>query len=178
MSAEEIKNQNEELATETAGAVDVAADLPVEEMELVENSDEGKSGKEKTVMVKGKKKKKKEPFLRGGRGQIHIKSTYNNTIISVTDLNGALLAWASAGKCGFKGAKKATPYAAGVIVKSLIDNIKTFGIKEAEVFVKGLGMGREAAVRALGVNGIQVISIKDVTPVAHGGVRPKKARRI
>jgi small subunit ribosomal protein S11 len=188
--SDEVKKNQEEIIPETAGVVDneekkesaaaVAENLPVEEMKLVEteNNEADNSNKEKTVVVKGKKKKKKEPFLRGGRGQVHIKSSYNNTIISVTDLNGALLVWASAGKCGFKGPKKATPYAAGVIIKSLIDKIKALGIKEAEVFVKGLGMGREAAVRALGTNGVQVISIKDVTPVAHGGVRPKKARRV
>jgi hypothetical protein len=105
MSAEEIKNQNEELTPETAGVVGaenidegLSAVATGEAEAETEGAEAEKSGKEKTVMVKGKKKKKKEPFLRGGRGQVHIKSTYNNTIISVTDLNGALLAWASAGK--------------------------------------------------------------------------------
>lgn len=174
---EEVKKIQEE-QTEVASEATEVVSAPAEE--TTSSSDEVSAKEEgaKTVIVKGKKKKKKEPFLRGGRGQVHVKSTYNNTIVSVTDLNGALLVWASAGKCGFKGAKKATPYAAGVIVKSLIDKMKAAGIKEVEVFVKGLGMGREAAVRALGVNGVQVVSIKDVTPVAHGGVRPKKARRI
>ena len=131
-----------------------------------------------TVVVKGKKKKKLAPFLRGGRGQAHIKASYNNTIVSVTDLNGALLAWSTAGKCGFKGPRKATPYAAGVIVKNLAEKVKEFGIKELDVFVKGVGTGRESAVRAFGANGINIVSIKDVTPIPHGGCRPKKKRRV
>ncbi len=131
-----------------------------------------------TVVVKGKKKKKSAPFLRGGRGQAHIKSSYNNTIVSITDLNGSVLAWSTAGKCGFKGPKKATPYAAGVIVRSLASKIKELSIKEVDVFVKGVGTGREAAIRALGSSGLSVISIKDVTPIPHGGCRPKKKRRV
>ena len=143
------------------------SDVKVEEQE-----------KTRTVVVKGKKKKKKEPFLRGGRGQVHISSSYNNTIVSISDLNGDVLTWASAGKCGFKGPKKSTPYAAGIIVKSLINKIKDFGIREVDVYVKGIGTGREAAVRALGTNGVQVVSIKDITPIPHGGCRAKKPRRI
>ena len=143
------------------------SDVKVEEQE-----------KTRTVVVKGKKKKKKEPFLRGGRGQVHVSSSYNNTIVSISDLNGDVLTWASAGKCGFKGPKKSTPYAAGIIVKSLIDKIKDFGIREVDVYVKGIGTGREAAVRALGTNGVQVVSIKDITPIPHGGCRAKKPRRI
>lgn len=134
--------------------------------------------KMQTVISKGKKKKKNAPFLRGGRGQAHIKSTYNNTLISITDLNGAVLLWSTAGKSGFKGPKKSTPYAAGVIVKNLADKIKTMGIKELDVFVCGVGTGREAAVRAFDTNGIKIISIKDTTPVPHGGCRPRKRRRI
>ncbi|HPA25798.1 MAG TPA: 30S ribosomal protein S11 [bacterium] len=130
------------------------------------------------TIVKGKKKKKSAPFLRGGRGQAHVKSTYNNTLISITDLNGAVLLWSTAGKSGFKGPKKSTPYAAGIIVKNLADKIKTMGIKELDVFVSGVGTGREAAVRAFDTNGIKIISIKDTTPVPHGGCRPRKRRRI
>ncbi|HPI67093.1 MAG TPA: 30S ribosomal protein S11 [bacterium] len=136
------------------------------------------SASSSTVVVKGKKKKKAAPFLRGGRGQAHIKATYNNTIITISDLNGSVLLWATAGRAGFKGPKKATPYAAGVIVKSLADKIKQLGIKELDVFVKGVGMGREAAVRAFDTNGIKITAIKDMTPVPHGGVRPKKRRRV
>lgn len=128
--------------------------------------------------VSKKKKKKFTPFLKGNKCQIHIKATYNNTLITATDLNGAVLNWGSAGKSGFKGPKKSTPYAAGIITKSVIEKIKDFGIKEADVFVKSTGNGREAAIRAIETNGIKIASIKDVTPVQHGGCRPKKRRRV
>jgi small subunit ribosomal protein S11 len=125
-----------------------------------------------------KKKKKKGPKLLRGRAQAYIKSTYNNTIITITDHNGNAICSSSAGKCGFKAAKKATPYAAGVIVKSLVDKIKAFGVKDVDVFVRGVGMGREAGIRAFGTNGITVASIKDLTPVPHNGCRSRKARRV
>jgi small subunit ribosomal protein S11 len=157
-------------------------ETPVEKVEEtkeeVKAEVQTKEERTQTVIVKGKKKKKKEPFLRGGRGQAHIKATYNNTIVTITDLNGATLAWASAGKCGFKGPKKATPYAAGVIVKSIIPKIKEYNIKEVDVYVKGVGSGRESAVRAISAGGIHLASIKDVMRAPHGGCRPKKPRRI
>jgi len=143
-----------------------------------DKKEELKEGHAKTVVVKGKKKKKSAPFLRGGRGQAHVKSSYNNTIVTITDLNGAVLIWSSAGKCGFRGPKKSTPYAAGVVIKSIADKVKDLGIKELDVFVKGVGSGREAAVRALDTNGLKVVSIKDVTPIPHGGCRPRKRRRV
>lgn len=167
MPEENKKNINNNIKSESEKDSKVMIDKKEEENEKMQ-----------TVIVKGKKKKKKEPFLRGGRGQVHISSSYNNTIVSISDLNGAVLTWASAGKCGFKGPKKSTPYAAGIIIKSLIDKIKNFGIKEVDVYVKGVGTGREAAIRALGTNGVQVVSIKDVTPIPHGGCRAKKPRRI
>jgi small subunit ribosomal protein S11 len=125
-----------------------------------------------------KKKKKLQPRLLKGRGQAHIKSTYNNTIITITDQNGATISWATAGRRGFKGAKKSTPYAASVIVRSIIEPAREAGIKEVDVLVKGIGPAREAAVRALAANGLQIASIKDVTPVPHNGCRPKKPRRV
>ena len=128
--------------------------------------------------AKKNRKKKLIPRLLKGKGQAHIKSTYNNTIISLTDQNGSVICWSSAGKCGFKSAKKATPYAAGIVVKEVIDKSKDSGIKEVDVFVTGVGPAREGAVRALSTHGLQIASIKDVTPVPHNGCRPKKARRV
>ena len=113
-----------------------------------------------------------------GRGQVHVLATFNNTIITITDLSGNVLLWSSAGKCGFKGPKKATPYAAGVIVKAVADKAKEMGLRELEVFIKGVGAGRESSVRALAANGFLISGIKDITPVPHNGVRPKKPRRI
>lgn len=124
-------------------------------------------------IVKKKKIKKKV-----SRGQAHIQATYNNTIITLADQNGGVLAWSSAGLNGFKGPKKATPYAAGIIVKNAVEKVKEYGLQEVDVFVKGVGAGREAAVRALHANGLNVASIKDVTPIPHNGCRPKKTRRV
>ncbi len=135
---------------------------------------------EKTTGKGGKKKKRKKtgPRIVNGKGHAHIKATYNNTIVTITDLSGNAIIWSSAGKCGFKGPKKSTPYAAGVIVKSIVDYAKQCGIREVDVFVKGVGSGREAAIRALGANGIQVASIRDVTGTPHNGCRPPKPRRV
>ena len=124
------------------------------------------------------KKKKKQPKLVGGRGQAHIKATYNNTIVTITDPYGNVICWGSAGQAGFKGPKKSTPYAASVVVKGVAEKAKEAGVKEVDVFVKGVGLGRDAAIRALNANGIIVTSIKDVTPVPHNGVRPPRPRRV
>jgi small subunit ribosomal protein S11 len=111
-------------------------------------------------------------------GQAHILATYNNTIVSVTDANGNVLGWSSSGAIGFKGAKKSTPYAAGQVVHTLLDRLEPVGLREVDVFVNGIGSGREAAVRAFQARGINVAKIKDVTPIAHNGARPKKMRRV
>lgn len=136
---------------------------------------------EKKQSIKSKERRKKKfqgPRLFHEQGQAHIKATYNNTIVTITDQIGNVLCWASAGKLGFKGPKKATPYAAGVIVESLAGEAREIGVKEVDVLVKGIGPGREAAIRALNVNGIQIRSIKDVTPIPHNGCRPPKIRRV
>lgn len=110
--------------------------------------------------------------------RFYIKSTYNNTIITVTDDQGKVLAWGSAGNLGFKGPRKATPYAATSIVESLVQKMKKFGLGKVFIFVRGVGGGREAAVRALINQGLDVQIIKDITPVAHNGPRKKKPRRV
>ncbi len=111
-------------------------------------------------------------------GQVHIHATFNNTIISISDEQGGVIAWASAGGAGFKGSRKSTPYAAGVAAERAAAAAKDMGLVKAHVLVRGIGSGRESAVRALAASNIQVTSIKDVTPVAHNGCRPKKARRV
>ena len=109
------------------------------------------------------------------RGQAHIQSTFNNTIVTITDTVGNTLSWASAGELGFRGSRKSTPYAAQMTAaKSASD----YGLKTVEVFVKGPGSGREAAIRALQAAGLDVTMIKDVTPVPHNGCRPPKRRRV
>ncbi len=127
-------------------------------------------------VVKKSNKKKVKKVVK--KGQAYIKATYNNTIVSLTDAQGNILAWSSAGVNGFKGPKKATPYAAGIIVKNVVEKVKEYGLSDIEVFVKGVGSGREAAIRALHGNGLNIISIKDVTPIPHNGCRSKKPRRV
>jgi len=128
--------------------------------------------------VKKTFKKKKKVKRSVKRGQAHVQATYNNTMITMCDQNGNVIAWSSAGRCGFKGPKKSTPYAAGVIVKDVVEKIRETGMQEVDVFVKGIGSGRESAVRALQANGLQVMSIQDVTPIPHNGCRPPKIRRV
>ncbi len=128
----------------------------------------------KKVRAPRGKKIKKQVF----HGRVYIKATYNNTIVSLTDQNGNLLAWSSAGQVGFRGPKKATPYAAGVIVRNVAEKVKDYGLKDVNVFVKGVGSGREAAVRALNANGLNILSIQDLTPIPHGGCRPPRPRRV
>lgn len=131
---------------------------------------------QKTKITKKSKKAKATKQVPRGRAYIH--ATYNNTIVTLTDLQGNVLSWSAAGKMGFRGPKKATPYAAGIIVKDAVERAAKYGLKEVQVFVKGVGAGREAAVRALHTNGLDIVSIKDITPVPHNGCRPPKVRRV
>ena len=111
-------------------------------------------------------------------GQAHIYSTFNNTIISMTDQSGNVVTWASAGTSGFKGSRKSTPYAARMAAQTAAENAQVHGMKEVDVFVKGPGPGREAAIRSIQGSGLKVRSITDVTPIPHNGVRPPKRRRV
>ena len=111
-------------------------------------------------------------------GVAHIRSTFNNTIVTISDLNGAVLSWASAGGQGFRGSRKSTPFAAQMAAESAAKAAMEHGLKRIEVFVKGPGAGREAAIRALQAAGLEVESIKDVTPIPHHGCRPPKRRRV
>jgi len=111
-------------------------------------------------------------------GQVHILATFNNTIVTVTDMQGNAVTSASAGQSGFKGSRKSTPFAARVAAEQAMKNAQQFGLQEAQIFVKGPGPGRENAIRAVQAAGIKVISITDVTPVPHNGCRPPKKRRV
>ncbi len=134
-----------------------------------------KTGPATATATSGKKKKSK---IKLSRGRIYVQSTYNNTIITVTDTSGNVVGWGSAGRTGFKGSKKSTPYAAQKTMEDAINRLKDSGLNEVDVFVKGIGTGRESAVRALQGSGFSILSIQDQTPIPHGGVRPKKARRV
>lgn len=144
--------------------------------EIKQKLEKNKQARAKKKLVK-KKKKKVAKVVKVGRA--YIQATYNNTMITLTDNNGDVISWASAGLAGFKGAKKATPYAAQIITKIAAQKAKEeYGLQEVSVFVSGVGTGREAAIRALNANGLEVSSIKDTTPVPHNGCRPKKPRRV
>lgn len=128
------------------------------------------------IQATPKKKKSKRSVP---NGQVHILATFNNTIITFTDNTGGVLAWSSAGSCGFRGSKKGTAFAAQIASDKAAQAAKqAYGLNRVEVSVKGIGLGRDAAVRALANHDIQVESIRDVTGIPHGGVRPRKARRV
>ncbi len=113
------------------------------------------------------------------KGKIYISASFNNTLATITDLEGNVLAWKTAGSSGFKGTRKATPYAATVTVEGLLNKVKDeMGIKELEVYVKGPGAGRDAALRAIRSSGVKISLIADITPLPHNGPRPKKKRRV
>ncbi|GGK60212.1 30S ribosomal protein S11 [Rufibacter immobilis] len=127
---------------------------------------------------KRKDKAKKRVVVVEPVGQVHIKASFNNIIISVTNINGQVISWASAGKMGFKGSKKNTPYAAQMAAADCGKVAYEAGLRKAEVFVKGPGAGRESAIRTMQNVGIEITSIKDVTPLPHNGCRPPKRRRV
>ena len=128
-------------------------------------------------MANAKKQKRREKRT-VDTGNVYIQATFNNTIVTITDLNGNAIAWASSGGLGFAGPKKSTPFAAQTVVDAAVQNAQPYGLREVNVFVKGPGAGRESAIRALGLRGLKVRSISDVTPIPHNGCRPKKTRRV
>jgi small subunit ribosomal protein S11 len=135
---------------------------------------EEKKEEKKVKKIRGRKK----AYRHVTKGRAYIQSSYNNTILSFTDEQGNVIAFSSSGRCGFKGPKKATAYAAGIVVKDAAEKVAPYGLKEVDVYVKGIGSGRDAAVRSLNIQGIQINSIQDVTPIPHNGCRRPKRRRI
>ena len=131
-----------------------------------------KGGKKATAVRRRRDRKNVE------RGAAHIQSTFNNTIVTITDVQGNAISWASAGGLGFKGSRKSTPFAAQMAAETAAKAAMEHGLKTVEVFVKGPGSGREAAIRALQAAGLEVNMIKDVTPIPHNGCRPPKRRRV
>lgn len=130
-------------------------------------------------MARPKRKVKKKKARKDiGYGVAHIQSTFNNTIISITDQKGSVVCWTSSGTAGFKGARKGTPFAAQLAAKELSHHAKEFGVRYVDVKVKGPGAGRESAIRALQSGGLEIKSIRDVTPIPHNGCRVRKRRRV
>ena len=126
----------------------------------------------------GTKKVRRKEKKNVAHGHAHIKSTFNNTIVSITDPTGAVISWASAGHVGFKGSRKSTPFAAQMAAENAACKAAEHGMKKVDVFVKGPGSGRETAIRSLAAAGLEVAGIQDVTPVPHNGCRPRKRRRV
>jgi small subunit ribosomal protein S11 len=126
--------------------------------------------------AKGKKGKAKRRLLT--EGKVFIQASFNNTIVTVTDPNGEVVSWSSSGTCGFKGPRKATPYAAQVAAETAITKAKVFGLEKVHVYVKGAGNGREQAIRGLQAGGVSIERLTDITPVPHNGCRPRKSRRV
>ncbi len=169
-SSDDLFSDDEDLKSENKNEIE---DLPEEIKQKLEKNKQARS-KKKLI-----KKKKKKENIKVKSGNAYISATYNNTIISLTDKTGNVISWASAGVAGFKGAKKATPYAAQIIAKIAVLKAKEeYGLEEVRVFVSGVGTGREAAIRALNANGLEISTIKDTTSVPHNGCRPKKPRRV
>ncbi len=136
---------------------------------------EAKSAAKRKAPVRGRRRERKNVPT----GQAHIHSTFNNTIVTITDPTGAVVCWGSAGAAGFSGSRKSTPYAAQIITRIAVEKAKEeYGLSEVKVFVKGVGTGRESAVRALNANGLNVTYIKDITPLPHNGCRARKPRRV
>ena len=150
----------------------------VEELpeEIKQKLEKNKLARAKKKLIK-KRKRKTARIVKTGRA--YIQATYNNTMVTLTDNKGDVIAWASAGIAGFRGAKKATPYAAQIITKIAVQKAREeYSLEEVSVFVSGVGTGRESAIRALNANGLNVTAVKDTTPVPHNGCRPRKARRV
>ena len=126
-------------------------------------------------MATAKKRNEKKSVY---EGNVYIQASFNNTIVTITDLRGNAIAWASSGGLGFRGAKKSTPFAAQSVAETAVQNAASYGLREVHVFVKGPGIGRENAIRVLGTLGLKVKSISDVTPIPHNGCRPRKTRRM
>ena len=146
--------------------------------EVKNNAGEAAQAAKPAVKPKPKARRGKKVRVLSPIGCAYIQATYNNTIVTLTDVNGNTISWSSAGHNGFKGPKKATPYAASVIVRDAIEKAKDSGLKEVNVFLSGVGQGREGALRAINANGLTVLTIKDITPVPHNGCRPPRPRRV
>jgi len=140
------------------------------EKELLEEREKVEARVKKEIKAKVPQKIKE--------GKVYISSSYNNTIITLTDLQGNVLTWTSAGNIGFRGTKKATPFAASKVAEALSQAAKKLGIEKIQVLVKGIGSGRESAIRSIATRGLEITSIKDVTPIPHNGCRPPKVRRV
>jgi len=145
---------------------------------IIQQTEEELLKEREKVEARVKKEIRAEAPHKIREGRIYISSSYNNTIITLTDAQGNAIFWVSAGNLGFKGTKKATPFAASKVAEAMAETCKKLGIEKIAVFIKGIGSGRESALRSLVARGLEVVSIKDITPIPHNGCRPPKVRRV
>jgi small subunit ribosomal protein S11 len=181
MSEETTKNSAETPAVEPVAAP-APATTPAPEAAAAEGAPKKEAKRDIFAEIGGGEEEIKIHKAKGAknvhRGVVHVTATFNNTLVSVTDVNGNSIGWSSAGKMGFKGSRKSTAYAAQVVSQDACRQAMGHGLKEVDVRVKGPGSGRESAVRAVQGLGLEILSIRDVTPIPHNGCRPKKARRV
>lgn len=167
---EEKKNESTQETVDSAQSAEKKApEAPKKEKEVKKSAQ-----KKYTRTAKGKKRAVQSV----PKGRAYISASLNNTIITITDPNGNTVAWASAGGAGFRGPKKATPYAASKVVDKIADKLEELGTKELQLFIRGIGSGRDSAIRSLNSKGINITGIKELTPVPHNGCRPRRARRV
>lgn len=182
MSEETTQNSAEETLAVEPAAAPAPANPPAPEAAAVESAPKKEVKKDIFAEIGGGEEEIKIHKAKGSknitRGVVHVTATFNNTLVSVTDTNGNSIGWSSAGKMGFKGSRKSTAYAAQVVSQDACRQAMGHGLKEVDVRVKGPGSGRESAVRAVQGLGLEILSIRDVTPIPHNGCRPKKARRV
>jgi len=145
---------------------------------MAKSESTGAAGKEKDTGKRKKTFKKRGEKRVVHHGYVHVQASFNNTLITITDVEGQVISWSSAGAIGFKGSRKGTPFAATQAALNATNAAKSFGMRSCEVLVKGPGSGRESAIRALSTAGLEVRSIRDVTPIPHNGCRPPKRRRV
>ncbi len=180
--ADEETKQDAAPAAEAAAPAPAQTPAPAAEQPAAEGAPKKEAKRDIFAEIGGGEEEVKIHKAKGSknvhRGIVHVTATFNNTIVSVTDQNGNSIGWSSAGKMGFKGSRKSTAYAAQVVSQDACRQAMGHGLKEVDVRVKGPGSGREAAVRAVQGLGLDILSIRDVTPIPHNGCRPKKARRV
>jgi small subunit ribosomal protein S11 len=177
--AEDVKEEKAKKVEEKAGAEGQTDKKPAKKDDKKGDKKDSKDSKdaktEETAEAKPKKVKIKKRLVQ--EGKVYVQASYNNTIVTITEQNGDVIAWGSAGSSGFKGARKSTPYAAQIAAERTAEKAKLYGFERAHIYVKGVGSGREQAVRGLVSSGIELLSINDVTPMPHNGCRKKKPRR-
>ena len=169
------KDTNEEVNTTEVDS-EVVEDTTTDVEGSEKSKDDSKLAKQSKYFRTAKGKRRATQQV--PRGRAYIQSSVNNTIITITDQNGNVLTWASAGNCGFKGPKKSTPYAAGKVAEKVAEKAEKYGVKELSVFASGIGSGRDSAVRSLNSQAFNIVSIKETTPVPHNGCRSRRPRRV